>query len=84
MTRSESHRCKFKHFVFVFQVLAGDDGKALQEFKSDPIRFIPYILGFELRGDSRHIAQKIYNKYFSNDPTENGQLKAFTQVCSEL
>ena len=59
-----------------------EDRKLLKQFVKDPVKFIPYLLEFELRNNRKEIATKINARYFNQEYDYEDQLVELEQVSS--
>jgi len=59
-----------------------EDRKLLKQFDKDPVKFIPYLLEFELRNNRKEIATKINAHYFNQEYDYEDQLVELEQVSS--
>lgn len=67
-------------FVLAFIALLAHGGHTMKEFKTDPLKYIPYMLDFELHKGSREIAKKIIDQYFDSERDYDSQLTEIEQV----
>ena len=54
--------------------------QAMEEFKSDPLKYIPYLLAFEYRENRQRIAHSINAFYFNPLSSYDEQLEGIEQV----
>lgn len=56
----------------------------MKEFTKDPLKYLPYMLDFELRKDREGIAKKVMAQYFDSGRELGSQLTEMEQVRSTL
>lgn len=58
-------------------------GKGMEEFKRDPMKYIPYLLAFDSRENRQRIAHSINEYYFNSRKPYHDQLTEIEQVSVE-
>lgn len=61
-------------------MLFAEGGNPLKEFIKDPLYYIPYMMGTELRPDRKEIAEKVHNRYLDSRKPYDEQITEIEQV----
>ncbi|XP_057380572.1 carboxylic ester hydrolase-like [Daphnia carinata] len=64
--------------------LATVDGLAMEEFKKDPVKNVLYALAMENKKGGLHMAQKVYDHYFSNVKTDADIITQYGELSSHI
>ena len=72
------------HFCQLPTALLVQEGKLMRKMDSDPIKWINYLIGTELRTDDNNIAKRVYQQYFNSEKKFEEQLDDLENVIDNF